>query len=159
MATINYNWPRWIYASVNKHFDDRKGTLPLYIEGKHRATTKPKKYLELRMDGPTWIQPSNGYFKGSVQVNTLLTVALDDKDYHDPYRVAGLVQAMYTPTIDVFKFGDGVDDDQSHLGCLVLQQNSEKRDFLELNWFGIIDTDDPLVQATVEGHYRIELCA
>ena len=156
--SINANWARWIFASVSKHFDDRKGTLTLYIEGQHRATSKLKEYLELRMDGPTWNEASKDYFIGNIQINVLITVAMDEEDYHRPYSVAGQVQQAFTKTIDVFRFGDGPDDDGTYLGCLQLKQNRATGDFVELNWFGIIDTDDQLVQATVEGHYCLTLC-
>lgn len=155
--SVNRNWARWIFASVSKHFDDRKENLPLYIEGQHRATSKLKEYLELRMDGPTWNEASKGYFIGVVQINVLLTSALNEEDYHRPYRIAGQVQEAFTQTIEVFKFGDGPDDDQSKFGCLQLKQNRSNGDFVELNWFGIIDTDDPLVQATVEAHYCLTI--
>jgi len=156
--SVNRHWARWIFASVSKHFDDRKELLPLYIEGQHRATTKPQEYLELRMDGPKWNEASKGYFIGDVQINILITSALTEEDYHRPYRAAGQVQEACTQTIEVFRFGDGPEDDQSHLGCLQLKQDRAGQDFIELNWFGIIDTNDALVQATVEAHYCITLC-
>ena len=156
--SINPNWARWIFASVSKHFDDRRGVLPLYIEGQHRATSKLKEYLELRMDGPTWNEASKGYFQGDIQINILVTAAMDEEDYHRPYRFAGQVQQAFTQTIPVFRFGDGPEDDQTFLGCLQLLQNRSDRSFVELNWFGVIDQDYQLVQATVEGHYRLTIC-
>jgi len=156
--SINANWARWIFASVSKHFDDRKGILPLYIEGQHRDTSKFKEYLELRMDGPSWDEASKGYFIGNIDINVLVTVAVNEEDYHRPHQIAGEVQAAFTKSIDVFKFGCNIQDDQSYLGCLVLKQNRSNRDFVELNQFGIIGTDDPLMQSTVEAHYKITFC-
>lgn len=155
--SVNTNWARWIFASVSKHFDDRKSTLPLFIEGQHRATRDLKDYLELRMDGPRWLEVNRGCWTGRVEINILVSSAFDEKDYHRIHRYAGLVQNAFTRVIEAFRFGDGPDDDQSFLGCLILQQNRGRRDFLELNHFGRITPEDALTQSSVEGHYEIEL--
>jgi len=155
--SVNTNWARWLFASVSKHFDDRKQTLPLYIEGQHRATRNLKDFLELRFEGPTWLEVNRKDWLGRVEINILVSTAYDEADYHRIHRYAGQVQSAYTRVIEAYKFGDGPDDDQSFLGCLVLQQNRGRRDFLELNHFGRIGTDEALVQSTVEGHYVIEL--
>ncbi len=152
----NKNWPRWSFASVSKHFDDRRETLPLFIEGQHRDTSALSDYLELRMDGPTLREVSKGCWILRIEVNILLTSTFDEEDYHKIHRNAGIVQAAFT-AIPVLKYGDGLDDDQSFVGCYKLKQNSSTRDFLELNHFGRIGIDVPLVQATVEGHYEMTL--
>ena len=155
--SINANWARWIFASVSDHFSTRS-TLPLYIEGQHRNTAELKDYLELRMDGPTWNEASKGYFIGSIEINVLITTAVDEEDYHRSHQFAGEVQTAFTKSIDVFKYGCNPQDDQSYLGCLTLKQSRPDRDFVELNQFGIIGINAPLVQATVEGHYKITFC-
>jgi hypothetical protein len=156
--SINANWARWIFASVSDHFNTRFPTVELYIEGQHRDTSKLKEYLELRMDGPTWNEASKGYFIGSIDINILVTVTVNEEEYHRPHQLAGEVQATFDKSIDVFKYGCNPQDDQSHLGCLSLKQNRSNRDFVELNQFGIIGTDVPLMQSTVEGHYEITFC-
>ncbi len=150
------NWPRWSFAAVSKHFDDRRETLPLFIEGQHRDTAALSDYLELRMDGPTLREVSKGCWILRIEVNILVTATFDEADFHKIHRNAGIVQAAFT-SIPVLKFGDGPDDDQSFVGCYKLKQNASTRDFLELNHFGRIDIDVPLVQATVEGHYEMTL--
>lgn len=152
----NKNWPRWTFASVCKHFDDRRNGLPLFIEGQHRATSELKDYLELRMDGPTLREVSKGCWLLRIEINILVSSAFDEENYHRIHQNVGIVQTAFT-SIPVFKYGDGPDDDQSYVGCYILQQNLASRDFLELNHFGRIDISIPLCQATVEGHYIMTL--
>lgn len=151
----NPHWPRWTFASVSKHFDDRRQGLPLYIEGQHRNTREETDYLELRMDGPTLREVSKGCWKLRIEINILVSSAYDEEDYHRIHRNAGIVQAAFENAIDVYRFGTGVDDDQTYVGCYKLLE--DRRDALELNHFGRIDIDTPIVQATVEGHYVMTL--
>jgi len=153
----NKNWARWTFASVSKHFDDRRQGLPMYIEGQHRDTREEEDYLELRMDGPTLREVSKGCWKLRIEVNVLISSVFNETDYHRPHQNAGIAQAAFTHTIPVYKYGDGPDDDQSFVGCYTLSQSSTTRDFIELNHFGRIETNTPLVQATVEGHFIMTL--
>lgn len=153
----NKNWARWTFASVSKHFDDHRQGLELFIEGQHRNTKDLENYLELRMDGPTLREVSKGCWKLRIEINVLITSAFREDEYHRPHQNAGIAQAAFTKIISAFRFGNGPDDDDSFLGCYQLQQSNTTRDFIELNHFGRIDINTPLVQATVEGHYIMTL--
>ncbi len=155
--SANQNWSRWSFASISKHFDDNRQGLKLFIEVTHRDTRKDEEYLEFRMDGPTLREVSKGCWKLRIEVNILVTATIDENDFHRIHRNAGIAQAAFAQGISVFKYGDGVDDDDSFLGCYKLLQNSSTRDFIELNHFGQIDANVPLMQATVEGHYLMTL--
>lgn len=154
--SANKNWARWSFASVSKHFDNNRQGLKLFIEGTHRDTRTDKDYLEFRMDGPTLREVSKGCWKLRIEVNILVTTTFDEEDFHRIHRNAGIVQEAFV-TIPVFRFGNGVDDDNSFLGCYKLLQSKANADLLELNHFGRIDQSVPLMQATVEGHYEMEL--
>lgn len=156
MTAANPNWARWTFASVSKHFDDRRAGIPMFIEGQHRDTKELKDYFELRMDGPTLLEVSRGCWKLRVEVNILATSAFDESNYHRIHQNVGILQSAFT-SIEVYRYGTGPDDDGTFLGCLKLLQNPSNRDFLELNHFGRIDIDTPLTQATVEGHYEMQL--
>ncbi len=45
-------WVRWIHASINTHFQNNKGSLPMYIEGDERTLQDENEFYELRIDGP-----------------------------------------------------------------------------------------------------------
>jgi hypothetical protein len=150
------NWPRWIFASVSKHFQDRRGTLTFYIEGQERDSPMPTDLLEFRMDGPYETEISKNYWDLYIEVSILIQAMKDDKDYHRIHRYCGLVAQAFT-SIPVYKYGDGVDDDQTLLGCLNLVQNVGKHERIQINHFGQIEKDTPLLQSSVEGHYRMDL--
>lgn len=159
--SANPNWPRWIFASVSKHFADAASVagVPLFIEGQHRDTLELKDFFEMRMDGPTLREVSKGCWVLRIEINILVQSAMDDSNYHRIHQDVGIVSAAFEKSIGVYKKGrnDPDPDDQSFLGCLKLIQNASTRDFLEINHFGQIDTKTKLIQATVEGHYNMLL--
>jgi len=154
MSQANVNWPRWVFASVCKHFDDNKSSLTLFIEGQHRKTRTLKDFAELRVDGPYLTEVSKGVWKLFIEVNVLLQSAMDDTSFHRIHTNAGIIVAAFTG-IPVYKYGDGVDDDKSLLGCLQIVSDARGKERIQVSHFGRIDTGTPLMQATVEGHYEI----
>ena len=152
MSTINKNWPRWLFASVSKHFSDRRSGLIMYIEGQHRDTRSLKDFIELRMDGPQFTEISHNYWKVYVEINMLVQSAMDNNNYHRIHTNVGIVAAAFSDIV-LYKYGNGPDDDQSQWGCLSLIQDSDKRQRLDIFHFGQIDRQTKLLQATVEGHY------
>jgi len=152
---IDDNWPRWIFASVSQHFYNRKQSISeMYIEGQHRDTRTLKDFIELRMDGPQFTEISKGMWRIYGEVNILVTAVMDDENYHRIHQNVGIVAAAFTD-IELFKYGDGVEDDGSQWGCWKLIQDSRKRQRIDIFHFGIVDVKSKVVQATVEGHYEI----
>jgi hypothetical protein len=155
-ATLRSHWPRWIVASVARHFDARRQGLLMFIEGENHEENVAD-YVELRVDGPFILELSRGYFKLIVEVNVFVISARNDEDLYKIYRDCGTVAAAFTGSIDVFKLGDGVDDDQSLLGCLVLIRSGDQREALRVSHFGQISAVTPILRSSVEGHYHMEL--
>jgi len=155
----NPNWPRWIFASLSKHFADAMevAKIPLFIEGQYRDTDELKEFVELRMQGPTYRQISKGCWWLRVEINILIQFTMNDKDYHRPHQMVGIVAAAFKDAIIAYKKGKGPDDDQTVLGCLQLLQDSRSREFLETHQFGQIDKKTNIIQAAVEGHYKMIL--
>lgn len=150
---------RWIFASVEGDFGALAdaAVIPMYTEGQKRETNKKKQFIEFRMDGPDNTELSKGFFELAIEINILLTQGQTDTSYHDIYELAGTVQDMFKKTISVFRYGDRVNDDDSFVGCLVLQQNLRGRKSVETNHFGLINPKDAILQATVEAEYRMQL--
>jgi len=146
-------WPRWIAASINKHFDARKGTLPLFIEGMHRATRTEKDFLELRHDGPYLTELSKGVWRVYTEVNILIQSAMDDENIYRVYVDVGRAVQACT-AIPIYKYGSGVMDDGTLLGCLKVVADSRGKERIQVNHFGQIGKDTRLIQATVEVHYE-----
>lgn len=150
------NWPRWLFASVSKHFLDRRGDLAFYIEGQERTVPAPSELLEFRMDGPYETEINKNYWKLFIEVSILIQSTKDGADFHKIHRHCGQVAAAFT-SIPVYKYGDGVDDDQSMFGCLTLVQDIGKRERIQINHFGQIAPDVQLMQSSVEGHFEMFL--
>jgi len=154
--TINTNWSRWIFASICQHFDDNKGTLPLYIEGQYISTPRPNNFMELRIDGPYYTHVNKKDWKVYLEVNVLLQSSINDADFHNQQRYLGLISTIFS-CIKLYKYGTGAMDDDSQFGCLFLLQDTQARERLQISNFGRVDVGSKLEQATIEGHYKTNL--
>ena len=152
---INKHWSRWVAASCRKHFNDNRQGVTLHVEGDERSTADLKEHAEFRIDGPDIKNPSRGYYILDVAINILVKANMNSGNVDNMVVISGIIQAAFTETISVFKFGNGVDDDQTLLGCLRLR--SDDQGSILFNNFGQIDEDSRLTQATIEGRYRMEL--
>lgn len=146
------HWPRWFFASCSKHFKDRAGSFPLYIEGTDRPVneTELKDFAEFRMDGPRVRQLSRSVYRVDVVVNILLQSVMDQRDSHRIYKLEGTFLEAFTPNISIFKYGDGDDDSQELLTCIGTRTNFDIR----VAQFGIIDVTNRRLQASIECPYR-----
>lgn len=151
---MNANIPRWVIASVLKHFNTYKSTMGMYFEGQ-RVENKPEaNYFEVRIDGPSERSSSNSELI-IFEINILVSAKADVGDIYQIYRNVGVVASAFHNTIEVFKYGTGGEDDESSLGCLQLY--SQGHGDLQIVHFGRINSQIPLIQATVEGHYQLNL--
>src|SRR4051812_28933495 len=116
---IDQNLVRWMTASIYKWFDERKQSIPLFLEGADRTQQALLDYAELRLNGPFLTNPSEDFYNINVDINVLLTVSNDQADAYKLQRLIGIILIAYTRAINVYKFG--TDGDDSLLGCLVLQ--------------------------------------
>lgn len=122
----------------------------MFVEGVDRLTNEEDKWIEFRMDGPQTTEVSDDYFRLDVEINILWSVDIDCNEFHEPYRIAGmLVEAM--TNICIYQYGDG----DALLGTLQLIQ--EKGSPVRSNNFGQIRSDTKIVQGTVEGTYKMHL--
>jgi len=155
---VNPNWNRWLFASISQHFYDGIGTLlPLYIEAQWRGDverTTPD-FAELRIDGPYITEVSNNYWRHYLEVNVLIHSSIGT-NYHMIHTSTGLICSIFTD-IDLYKYGNTINDDDSIFGCLKLLQDSRGRDRIQVSHYGQIEPNLKEVQATVEGHYEVFL--
>lgn len=152
--------PRWIFSSISDHFQTAAdaASYPLFIEGQHRDTNKQTDYLELRQDGPSMVEVSNGVWIITIEVNILVTAGMDDADYSKIHDGVGVTANAFDRTIPVYRYGTGANDDDSLVGCLHLDQSlrGDKRT-VQIRHFGQINPKDMLMQATVEAMYTMTL--
>jgi hypothetical protein len=149
-------WQRWLHASINKHFTDNKGPLPLYLEGDERTLQDQAEFYELRIDGPFILQPHKGFYFINVEINVLVQVHMDPRELYRVQDATGIITKAFRNAICVYKYGNDSDlDNQLLLGYLRLNRNLDET--VDINYFGIIKEDVRLTQATVEGHYQMQI--
>ena len=153
---MNSNWPRWIFASVTDHFSSTG--YKTFVEGEPRETWEEKDFIEVRMDGPYFIQLDSSSWEAMIEVNVLVQSSMDFTNLHKIHTMCGVVASAFAGnSIQVFKYGVNVGDDQTLLGCLQLLQDKRDRQLLVISHFGQLAPDKLLQQASVEGHFKITL--
>ena len=155
---------RWLFASISKHFNDRRGSFYMYVEGQPRDATAPKDFFELRIDGPDYKELSKNYWSIYLEVNCLVQSACDDTNYQRIHDNCGKVAYMFDDIL-VYRYGEkdptkplyDPENDDSFIGCLKLEQSPGKTgEKLVTRNFGIIEQSTLLMQSCVEGHYSME---
>ena len=154
-AQIHFDWVRWCYASINKHFEDRKSEYDLYLEGDVRTQQDDKEFAELRIDGPFITIPQKYFYFLDVEVNVLCQTHMDPRRFYQGQVIVGTFARAFENTICVYKLGDSTFDDGSLLGSFHLQRDLKEN--IAINYYGIIRDDVRLTQTTIEAHYRLEL--
>ena len=153
---INPKWQRYIAASINKHFSDKlialDNTYNVFIEGQHRNNVKFQKIIEIRFDGPYFRESTKDNWIGTIEINNLIQFKMDDADNYKIWDIIGNVSKVMTQPIEIFTY-DTTGTPES-LGCL---QRMSDRDDITVHYFGQIEPDQKLQQATCEAHFLIEL--
>jgi len=139
------DYPRWIFASATKHFNDLLAD-DVYIEGTFQQSQDWRDYYEIRFNGPHFEKISNGFWGITFTVDVLIVSVMGD-DFHKIHKMAGEVVAAFT-TMGLFKYGD----DDSFITCAKLASKQ-----IEVNHFGRIDNDIPIIQASVQGTYKFNI--
>jgi hypothetical protein len=161
MSQPYLNWPRWIRASINDYFAGIATTreLPFLVEGideTESETIRATNHVELRVGGPSTISRS-GDFHLRVGINLLFTGIMGEQ-LENPYdiieHVAAFQVAMHDP-IPIYKYGEGPDDDGSHLGCLALV--SGRNELVESYDFGQVGKEERVRQLMLDARYYIDL--
>jgi len=145
------NLPRWLTASIFKHMDDRKGDWYCYIEGQERQTNEQHDWIEIRRDGPNLTETSKDYWYVYMEINVLISSAINKEDLYRIDRMVGTVVEAMKNFIRVYKYNDG----DELIGCLKLITDDKGKKRLQVNHFGQIEPKTPLLQASVEGHYEM----
>jgi len=154
---VNKNWPRWIFASISDHFKTvaAADNVPLLIEGIEDRTSDKIRQLdhaELRINGPVSKEPSKGFYILNVTVNIIIQNYMSEENAYNIINNEGVFFAGMGP-IDVFKHGNGPDDDGSFLGCLVLREDLLEPRFVAR--FGQLKEDVRIRESMVGGKYKI----
>lgn len=146
------NWPRWIKASCRTWFDNQRQGITIFYSEDSERESRPSDYSELRVNGPDISEHSKGCYTLDVEVNIIVVSIKNDKDADILERNVGIFINAFVD-INVFRFGDGLNDDGSYVGCLVLD---DKRP-LEITNFGQIQPETRMIQTSIDGLYHMYL--
>jgi len=161
---MNQNLPRWMYASMAKHFGTVAGTITpsikYFVQGVDEAEIGDfqSDSALFRMDGPVAHQGSAGAGDEwySVEIMILLTdiVQTTGDNAYSIYEWAGIFQAsMMNDALQIFKYGNGVDDDDSLIGCL--EPDPSLRNNVRVFNYGQIDKDLRIKQVSINGRFLL----
>jgi len=156
---MNENLARWIDISVAKHFEPTATglSLPYYVEGvDERDDEVWEDHVEQRITGPQYREIGNNRYEVTLGINFLFT-ALMDMAGADSYRLdrwAGKFAEEMIGPVPVYKYGVGVDDDQSFIGCF--QLNNTKARGVNIYPFGQLDKDHRVRQSEVDALYYMD---
>jgi hypothetical protein len=142
---MNTNWPKWIKASIAKHFDSNRGGITLFVEGQKRPATESTERFELRVDGPDVNQTGPVYYTLDTVVNILITSVSNETNIYRMDALKGIILNAFTSSIPIYKYGG----DSTLLGCLQLKSQIDTRDL------GLRDTT--LRQVSISAFYSIDL--
>jgi len=157
----NPNWARWIFASIAKTLNavaDANG-IEAIVEGVDDETdtfTEATDHVEIRISGP-FTKEMSGEYRIQMDVNVVLTSRFDgkQKNRHSILTNAGLFHSAMDRAILIYKYGSGVEDDDSYLGCLV--PRSGKNDTVRVIHFGKVDPTDRVKQSVIDARYEMFL--
>lgn len=157
----NENWPRWMQSSVAKHYKDAAtamswASLVEEIESRSNAFINSPQRLEIRQNGPFAKELSSNYWNFELDVHVLLTSHLGGSvgNAYDITTASGKIAAA-SVSIPVFKYGTGVDDDQSQIGCFTLRRG--KTESIKIYHFGEIDKVNRVIQMAVDVRFELDL--
>ncbi|MHC4371443.1 MAG: hypothetical protein ACYSW8_27835 [Planctomycetota bacterium] len=155
---MNVNLPRWVFSSLAEHFRVLAATVPIrfFVEGvdEEEALDFQQDSMLFRMDGPIAYQSSGGEEWYKIEIQVLLTdlVATTLDNAYDIYSWAGIVQGdMLNSSIPIYRYGSGVEDDDSLIGCLEPDTSVENN--VRVASYGMIDKDWRVKQVSVNGKF------
>lgn len=166
MATQpNPNWTRWIFASITEHFSSNVMTpksIPYLVEGideRDDDFMSQEDRAEIRINGPFSTEQSSNYWRIWVDINILVTSYYggENKDVYTAERNAGFIHEFADTSIPVLRYGTGMDDTGTLLGCLV-PRSSKNDDSVRIIHFGQVNKVDRLKQSQIDGRYVMYLC-
>lgn len=159
--SYNEHWPRWVQSSVGKHFKDVAilGNYPSLVEEIEERTSafqESPQRIEIRVNGPFCKELSKDYWRFEVDPYLFIYSHMDGTltNAYEGTIMAGLLAQAAAQPIPVYKFGNGVDDDQSQIGCLTLRRGNDES--VKVFHFGEVDKVNRIVQLAVD--VRLEMC-
>ena len=156
---MNVNLPRWLFTSLSDHFSTVAGTitgLNFYVEGVDEPEVGDfqNDSAVFKMNGPVARQGSGTFEWYSVELIVVLTdiIQLTADNAFSIYEWAGVFQGSFlNDAIQIFRYGTGVEDDQSLIGCL--EPDPTLTNNVRVVTYGQVDKDLRIKQVSVNGRF------
>jgi len=150
------NLPRWLFASLAKHFKAIADTnsIPFFVEGLYEREPEymETSHVEFRLTGPNTKELSKGYYHVSVVANFLITSLMEvETDAYTMVQWGGIFQEALLDSIPIYKLGTGADDTGLLLGCLKIKKAAS------LYHFGQVSRVDRVRQSELDSVLEMEL--
>lgn len=158
---VNPNWARWIFASLAKYLKQVAidNSILAIVEGVDDRTDEvmqADEHVEIAITGPFSREASRNYYLLRVGIRVLIHSRMGQlKNRYAPQQTAGLYHEAMDAVIAVYRYGNGLEDDQSHLGCLSPLHG--RNDAVKVYHFGQATPTDRLRQSMVDCWYEMEL--
>jgi hypothetical protein len=157
---MDKNLARWIFQSIAVHFESTASglSLPFYVEGVDEIDDDVMRadHVELRVTGPQVKEVSNGYFTVDVMINFLFTklMSATSADGYDIIQWTGEFANVMLDPVPIYKYGSGVDDDSTLVGCLEVKKGNNEK--VRVFHFGRLDKDTRVRQSVCDALYGMD---
>jgi len=158
---MDKNLARWTFASIAQYFSTYASTLGLefFVEGinERDVDNMQKEHVELRVDGPYVKHVSSNCYLLHVGINLILTdyMQMSSENAYSLMDWGGtFLNAMLSP-IPIYRYGSGVGDDSTLVGCLT--QRTKFAEPTRLLHFGQRGKTERFRQSMVDGRYELLL--
>jgi hypothetical protein len=157
---MDKNLARWIFQSIALHFKSVADGLSLlyFVEGidERSNTTMQADHVELRLTGPEIKEVGNGFYTTKTVINFLFTKIMDEASA-DAYKLiqwTGEFAAEMLEPIPIYKYGTGLEDDGTLIGCLRVDKG--RNEAVKVYHFGQLDKDTAIRQSVVDAVYTMD---
>ena len=146
--------PKWVFLSAAKHFTGSISGIDVFVEGTERDTRDKDDWIEIRIDGPDVSEVSKDCYLIESEINLLVATHMDLTSPARHHINIGKATSAFQ-NFEIFKYGEDAEDDESSVGSFILEPHDRTRGKIKVSNMGQIDPDLTLLQATVEGHFKL----
>lgn len=142
MASLNKIFVTWITRSINKHFDDRRESVPLYVEGQS-GTIEQTNYTLRIYDMVFEVHAQTTFV--DFTINLLVKTLINDTSIYALEDILGAAASIFTG-IEILNYPS-----TTVKGCAKLTSK------IITKKLGQLDPKIPIQYSTVEASYQVEL--
>lgn len=147
---------QWIILSVNRYFNDNKGSFNLYVYGQDESILdgfmrNSDSWAELKLSGPTKANPTAVEDIRELWIHVMCCTK-PSNDLALPAKILNKFMSLFTTMIPVSKLGTGPGNDGTHYACLQLVTQPVE----VINW-GKLNPSDAVSYQAIEAQYKLVL--